>query len=147
MPSALLVQLRQLHPLEVSDSNPMPSALLVQLRQLHPLEVSGNPTLLRTKKGLKAPYRPTQSGAIQSFQPIKNGRPTEEHLLLYQYSAHYFFNPALMLLPLPLSLLLHYRVDLHELLAHIQVEVDSVERHSPQVGACGRELTIRLHIL
>ena len=40
MPSALLVQLRQLHPLEVSDSKPMPSALLVQLRQLHPLEVS-----------------------------------------------------------------------------------------------------------
>ena len=78
MPSALLVQLRQLHPLEVSDSNPMPSALLVQLRQLHPLEVSGNPTLLRTKKGLKAPYRPTQSGATQSFQPIKiKSLPTE----------------------------------------------------------------------
>ena len=52
-----------------------------------------------------------------------------------------------MLLPLPLSLLLHYRINLHELLAHIQVEVDSVERHSPQVGACGRELAIRLHIL
>ena len=40
MPFAWLVQLRQLHPLEVSDSKPMPSALLVQLRQLHPLEVS-----------------------------------------------------------------------------------------------------------
>ena len=33
-------------------------------------------------------------GAIQSFQPIKNGRSTVEHLLLYQYSAYYYFNTA-----------------------------------------------------
>ncbi len=42
MPSALLVQLRQLHPLKISGSKPMPSALLVQLRQLHPLKISGS---------------------------------------------------------------------------------------------------------
>ena len=70
MPSAWLVQLRQLHPLKISGSKPIPSALLMQLRQLHPLEVSGTPPSYKQKKGLKAPYRPTQSGAIQSFQPI-----------------------------------------------------------------------------
>ena len=87
MPSDLLVQLRQLHPLEVSDSKPMPSALLVQLRQLHPLKISDTPTLLQTKKGLKAPYRPTRSGAIQSFQPIKK-------TVAPQWSTYYFINPA-----------------------------------------------------
>ena len=46
-----------------------------------------------------------------------------------------------------LSLLLNYRVNLYELLTHIEVEVDGVERHCPQILACWGKLAVCLHVL
>ena len=91
MPFAWLVQLRQLHPLEVSDSKPMPSALLVQLRQLHPLEISGTPTLLRTKKRAESPVSPhTQWCNTELSTHIKRSSRIKR-LSLFQSKPYHFF--------------------------------------------------------